>query len=63
MFLHSDFDEMYFSYTAKTKLLAYMKRGGGGGGVCFDKEQEFHRLVLHLLGEERQSHWAFINKA
>ena len=31
MFLHSDFDAMYFGYTATTKQLAYMKRGGGGG--------------------------------
>ena len=37
---------------------------GGGGGECFDKEQEFLRkLVVHLLGEERHGHWAFINKA
>ena len=27
MFLHSDFDAMYFGYTATTKKLAYMKRG------------------------------------
>ena len=29
MFLHSDFDVMYFGYTATTKSLAYMKWGGG----------------------------------
>ena len=34
----------------------------GGGGV--DKEQEFHGswCLLHPLGEERQSHWAYIIK-
>ena len=28
-FFNPDFDVMYFGYTATTKLLAYMKRGGG----------------------------------
>ena len=38
-------------------------RGGGGGGRVLTENKNFTELVLHLLGEERQSHWAFINKA
>ena len=58
MFLHSDFAAMYFGYTVTTKYLAYMKRG-----CVLTKNNNFMEVGDASAREERQSHWAFINKA